>query len=107
MTRLVVIESPFAGDLDRNVIYAQRALRDSIYRNEAPIASHLLYPQVLNECNEKERTLGINLGFEWWIAKPLIAIYIDYGVTPGMEKAIHLAKELKLDITEREIGENK
>ena len=43
--KLVILESPFAGDVKRNTAYARAALRDSLLRGEAPIASHLLYTQ--------------------------------------------------------------
>lgn len=42
---LVIIESPYAGDVERNIEYARRRVRDSPARGEAPIASHLLYTQ--------------------------------------------------------------
>lgn len=34
--RRVVLESPYAGDVEKNVAYARLALRDSIQRGEAP-----------------------------------------------------------------------
>lgn len=43
--KLVLLESPYAGDTERNVDYGRRCLRDSIMRGEAPMASHLLYTQ--------------------------------------------------------------
>ena len=43
--RLVIIESPYAGDIEKNVEYARACVRDSLSRGEAPIASHLLYTQ--------------------------------------------------------------
>ena len=41
---LVVVESPYAGNVASNVQYARRCLADSLWRGEYPIASHLLYP---------------------------------------------------------------
>jgi hypothetical protein len=40
--RWVILESPYAGDVEANVAYARAAVRDSLMRGEAPIASHLL-----------------------------------------------------------------
>ena len=40
--RRVIVESPYAGDIETNVAYARAALRDCLSRGEAPIASHLL-----------------------------------------------------------------
>ena len=33
---LVIIESPFAGDVDTNVKYARACMRDSLNRGESP-----------------------------------------------------------------------
>src|SRR5690606_21487830 len=40
--RRVIVESPYAGDVETHVAYARAALRDCLSRGEAPIASHLL-----------------------------------------------------------------
>lgn len=55
--RLVIIESPFAGDVEKNTRYARACVRDSLLRGEAPIASHLLYTQggILNDDVPAER----------------------------------------------------
>lgn len=45
MMRLVVVESPYAGDVKRNEEYARRAMADCLARGEAPFASHLLWPR--------------------------------------------------------------
>ena len=62
--KLVVIESPYAGQIARNVEYARACMADSLRRGEAPIASHLLYtqPGILRDEVEGERELGINAG---------------------------------------------
>src|SRR5258707_638045 len=38
--RLVILESPFAGEVETNKVYAQAAVRDCLGRGESPIASH-------------------------------------------------------------------
>lgn len=43
--RLVVVESPYAGDVERNVAYAKRCVLDCLKRGEAPYASHLFFTQ--------------------------------------------------------------
>lgn len=60
----VIIESPFAGEVEENIKCARQCLRDSILRGEVPFASHLLYTQegVLDDDDPYERELGINLG---------------------------------------------
>ena len=90
--RPVVVESPYAGDVEANVEYAQRALLDCLSRGEAPLASHLLYTQVLDDDNEAERTQGIEAGHAWIPMAIAVVLYIDLGVSPGMMAAIEVAK---------------
>ena len=84
----VIIESPFRGETayqqERNRIYAQECMKDSILRGEAPFLSHLLFTQVLNEEKPDERTLGIELGLFWGQCAELTAVYTDNGITEGM-----------------------
>lgn len=91
---LVIVESPFAGDVDRNVAYARAAMRDCFLRGEAPLASHLLYtqPGVLDDLVPEERRLGIEAGLTWgkWAQKTVV--YADLGVSPGMELGIARAQ---------------
>ena len=55
----VIIESPYFGDVEKNLEYARRCLSDSLGREEAAFASHLLYTQVLNDEIQDERLLGM------------------------------------------------
>ncbi|AXQ65198.1 glycosylase [Gordonia phage Schmidt] len=89
--RLVVVESPFAGDQTRNVEYAQDAMRDSLARGEAPLASHLLYTQVLDDREPEQRRQGIAAGLAWNKHADLIAVYTDRGITQGMQDGIVFA----------------
>lgn len=91
--KLVVIESPYAGDTALNVRYARAAMRDCLRRGEAPIASHLLYTQegVLDDTIPIERTLGIEAGLAWGRWAHLTAVYVDLGVSKGMEAGIQRA----------------
>lgn len=100
--KLVVIESPYAGlYLARNLRYAKRALRDSFSRNEAPYASHLLYPQVISE--ENERRLALTAAQEFVKHADLLAVYTDNGISPGMEEAIRVAQENNVKIEYRRL----
>lgn len=85
---LVILESPFAGQVTRNIIYARRAMLDSIHRRESPIAFHLLYPQVLRDADVFERELGFRASFKWHKHADLMAVYQDYGISGGMQLAI-------------------
>lgn len=87
---LVIVESPYAGDIERNVAYARAALADCLRRGEAPIASHLLYtqPGVLDDGNPDERALGIEAGLQWGRVADMAVFYVDIGWSPGMEAAL-------------------
>lgn len=101
----VIIESPYAGDIERNTAYARRAVKDSLMRGEAPIASHLLYtqPDILDETNLDERLLGIEAGLAWLRVADLMAVYQDFGISPGMSEAIYKARSIGLYIEFRQI----
>jgi hypothetical protein len=105
--RLVVIESPYGTDdpivLERNVGYAKSAMKDSLRRGEAPLASHLLYTQVLDDTVPEERTQGIEAGLTWALAAEASVVYCDYGWSPGMTAGIARAREAGRTIEERTI----
>lgn len=90
--KLVIIESPYAGDIEANVAYARAAMRDSLNRGEAPIASHLLYTQpgiLLDEVPE-ERRWGIDAGLAWRKVAEAAVFYVDRGWSGGMTAAREL-----------------
>jgi len=88
--RLVIIESPYAGDVEANLAYARRCIRDSLARGEAPIASHLLYtqPGILDDGDPEERQMGLEAGHAWYEAAELCAVYEDRGISHGMQDGI-------------------
>ena len=92
--RRVIVESPFAGEVDRNVAYARACIRDSLARGEAPIASHLLYtqPGVLRDEEPAERQWGIDAGLAWGAVADATVVYTDLGISRGMRYGIDNAK---------------
>lgn len=103
---LVIIESPFAGEVERNKEYCKRCIKDSLKRGEVPFASHLLYTQVLDDTIPEERELGMDAGWEVLLRSDYSVIYKDYGISRGMEEGIKIAEELGHKIEYRKIGEN-
>ena len=103
--KLVIIESPYAGDIEKNLWYARKCLKDSLNRNEAPIASHLLYTQkgVLNDEIPEERQLGIEAGLAWGKVAEAHIFYIDFGYSRGMKYAEANAKKNNIPIEYRKI----
>jgi hypothetical protein len=88
--KLVIVESPYAGEVERNVTYARACVRDSLSRGEAPLASHLLYTQlgILRDEVPSERQWGIDAGLAWAVKADATVVYIDYGISKGMEYGI-------------------
>jgi len=103
--KLVIIESPYAGDIQLNTEYARACVHDSLSQDEAPIASHLLYtqPGILDDNTPEERKQGIEAGLAWHKVADLIVIYTDYGISKGMASAIEGAITSGIDIEYRKI----
>ena len=93
----VIIESPFKGNTPaeeaENIAYAKEAMRDSLYRGEAPFASHLLYPQMLDDADEDERRMGIEAGLLIGRSADRTVVYTDRGISPGMKQGIKRAED--------------
>ena len=95
MGKLVIVESPFAGDFEKNLEFARKCVKDCFIRGEFPFASHLLYTQkgILDDTIPEERKLGINAGLTWGKFAELTAVYTDLGISEGMKKGIEQAKK--------------
>jgi len=104
--RRVILESPYAGDVEVNTEYARKCLRDSLARGEAPIASHLLYtqPGVLLDDDVGERQWGIDAGLSWLPVAEATVVYTDRGVSNGMKLGIKRAEDMGVPVEYRSIG---
>ena len=93
-SRLVIVESPFAGDIEGNQEYARKCLRDCFMRGEFPFASHLLYTQkgILEDKIPEERRLGIEAGLQWGRNAEATIVYTDLGISNGMKQGIERAE---------------
>jgi len=104
--RRVIIESPCTREWERNRNYANRALRDSINRGEAPIASHVLlaFSGALDDADPEQRAAGMAAGFAWIESSDLVAVYADWGISNGMQAGIVAAMKAGAVIEYRRIG---
>jgi hypothetical protein len=102
---LVILESPFAGNVETNLKFARACMRDSLNRGEAPFAMHLLYTQegILKDDIPEERNWGIEAGLAWGKCASKTVVYTNLGVTEGMEKGIQRAREDGREIEYREL----
>lgn len=103
---LVIIESPYRGDVESNLKYARECMKDSLMRGEAPFASHLLYTQVLDDTDPDERTLGMERAFWWYKHADLMAVYRDKGITVGMCNGMEIAESYGITIEYRSLHGN-
>ncbi len=103
--KLVIIESPYAGDTKANIDFARQCVRDSLARGEAPIASHLLYtqPGILRDGVPAERQWGIDAGLAWRRVADLTAVYEDHGLSQGMRYGIRAAEDAGVPIEYRSL----
>jgi hypothetical protein len=115
----VIIESPYAGNSRWRVVaffqrtqnrrYARAAVRDSLMRGEAPIASHLLYthPGILRDEIPGERQQGIDAGLAWRNVAEAIVVYADRGISKGMMYGIEAAEAAKIPVEQRTLKRKK
>ena len=102
--RLVIVESPYAGDRERNDRYLRACLLDCLRRGEAPFASHAIYPLVLDDAKPEERRLGMDAGFAWRLPAAATVVYSDLGVSTGMAAGIRHSHENNVPIEFRNLG---
>lgn len=105
--RLVILESPYAGDIRANTAYARACLRDCMRRGESPIASHLLLtqPGVLRDHDRRERAQGIAAGHAWMRVADAVVVYTDRGISGGMLEGIKAATVAGVPIEMRRLPE--
>ena len=118
--KLIYIASPYAGDIETNVVaarrysrfavekgyipiaFAKKACRYAIHQGHTPIAVHLLYPQMLDDAEPTEREIGLRLGHR--VLEVCDELWLCGGrVSSGMAREIEEAQRLGIPI--RQIGE--
>ena len=89
---IVFICSPYAGDIENNVKAAHKYCRFAVEMGYIPFAPHLLFPQFLNDTDQKERDMGLFFGIalmskcaEMWV--------FGETVSEGMAKEIEKAEK--------------
>jgi len=103
----VVVESPLGAPtragIELNKAYARRCVRDCLERGEAPYASHIFYdqPGILDDLNPNERNLGMAAGMQWGAQAHKVVVYLDYGLSAGMQAGIDYYRHRGIPIEER------
>lgn len=94
--RKIYVASRYAGDVDANVAAAVTYCRRVIDEGHMPVASHLLYPRILNDKNPKERELGLLFGLA--LLRMCDEVWVFGEVSQGVAQEIEEAKRLKKQI---------
>ena len=107
--KLVYICSPYAGDTVNNIRFARAACLYAAEHGCAPIAVHLLYPQLLDDAIPPQRELGIRMGLrvlascdELWICGERIS----HGMSCEIAEAVRLGIPIRNLSTEQIHGES-
>lgn len=77
-------------------------------RGESPIASHGLYtqPGVLDDNDPIERIVGIDAGLAWLEVADATVVYVDLGISQGMEYGIKAAVARNKTVEHRKLYPN-
>ena len=94
--RKVYVASRYAGDVPNNVKAAARYFRHVIDKGYMPVASHLMYPAVLNDNYPAQRELGLLFGLA--LLKMCDEVWVIGPVSSGMEQEIEEAKRLRIPV---------
>ena len=88
---IVYICSPFAGDLEKNVVAARTYSRFAVEQGYIPIAPRVLFPQFLDDSDPKERELGLFFGNAIMSKCSEVWVFGSH-ISSGMEAEIKRAK---------------
>ena len=99
--KMVYVASRYAGDIPANTAAAVRCCRQVIAEGHMPVASHLLYPRMLNDADPMERELGLTFGLALLGLCDEVWVYGE--PSPGMEREILEAERLSKPVRYREV----
>ena len=91
--RKIYVASKYAGDVERNTAFALNCCRRVIDEGCMPIASHLLYPQMLDDNNPDEREMGLMFGLA--LLAVCDEVWVFGEVSAGVAREVGEAKRLK------------
>lgn len=93
----IYVASPYSGDIERNTEYAKNACRFVIKQGYAFFCPHLLYPNILQENNPKERQLGLDMGLAMMESCDELWVFGKH-ISKGMAMEMKRAKEINMPI---------
>lgn len=82
--KMAYVASPYSGDIEMNIAYLKKCLRELISMSIIPVASHIYLPQVLNDNIPEEREIGTSMGIRMIDYCDALISFEDRGVSKGM-----------------------
>ncbi len=90
----IYVASKYAGDVEANVAAAVDYCKYVISQNGIPVASHLLYLQMLDDNDPQERELGVMFGLSLLAICDEVWCFGDVSESAGVQQEIVEAKKL-------------
>lgn len=94
---LVYICSPYRGDIEENTKKARAFSRFAVDKKAIPFTPHLLFPQFMDDDNEKERDLAMFMN-SIFLRKCQEIWVLDGYISEGMSEEIKLAEKYRKTI---------
>jgi hypothetical protein len=98
----IFVCSPYAGDIERNVMYAQEACKFVVDTGNNPFAPHLFYPQFMEEV--RDRQAGIKRGIQMLVDCDEVWVFTELGRSAGMNQEIEVASALPKPVRCMQLG---
>lgn len=93
----VFVCSPYAGDVLKNTSNARRYLKFAADKGAVPFAPHLLYPQIMDDRDPKQRKQGLFFGMVWLRKCDEIWVFGNR-VSNGMKLEIAEARKRRIPV---------
>ena len=104
--RKIYVVSKYAGDVATNKENAVRFCRYVIGCGNMPVASHLLYPQILDDSSPHEREMGLMFGLALLALCDEVWIFTENGeISSGMKREIEEATQLGIPVRQLDLEE--
>ena len=102
--KLVVIESPYAGDTEEPPLPSGLPAAQPDARRGTVREPRAVHPAWVLDDNVPGRNLGISSGLEWASQAFVCAVYTDLGISAGMELGISQARLNGMLVEHRSLG---
>lgn len=95
---LAYICSPYRGDIERNILYAQQLVIYAVNRGLSPICPHLYLPRIFDDDIPEQRDKGLRVGLELLSCCDVLLVGKRYGISEGMQGEIDRAHALGIQV---------